>query len=51
MQAAAHRPAATGYETMAAGAVLGLTAINVNFTHDFFGELGLGGLAAGCVVT
>jgi len=36
---------------MADGAALGLTAINVNFTHDFFSELGLGGFAAGCVVT
>jgi hypothetical protein len=44
-------PPSTGYVQTAAGAALGLPAVNGNPTHNFFSEPGNGGLSASYVVT
>ena len=44
-------PPTTGYQQTAAGALLGLPAVNGNTTHNFFSEPGSGGLSASYVVT
>lgn len=44
-------PPRTGYVQTAAGAILGLPAVNGDTTHNFFDEPGTGGLSASYVVT
>ena len=44
-------PPSTGYVQTAAGAALGLPAVNGDPTHNFFSEPGTGGLSASYVVT
>ena len=44
-------PPESGYVQTAAGAALGLPAVNGNPTHNFFSEPGTGGLSPSYVVT
>ncbi|HEU0157194.1 MAG TPA: hypothetical protein VFQ82_14060, partial [Stellaceae bacterium] len=44
-------PPRTGYVQTAAGAILGLPAVDGDTTHNFFDEPGTGGLSASYVVT